>query len=128
MMLSRNCSRGGVDFAGGRSPNGQTTTTSYDSAGRTLSTIAKNSTGTTLTSRVDVYRTVPSTGADQSLLASMTDQSGTTTYGYDGLNRLTQATEGATVNNWAYDNDGKRTKPPRPRVEPPDLTERERAR
>jgi RHS repeat-associated protein len=39
----------------------------------------------------------------------MTDQSGTTTYGYDGLNRLTSATEGATTSSWVYDNDGNRT-------------------
>jgi hypothetical protein len=78
-------------------PNGQTTTTSYDGVGWTLSNITKNSTGTT-------------------------------TYGYDGLNRLTQATEGATVNNWASTTTETAPKPPRPRVEPPDLTERERAR
>jgi RHS repeat-associated protein len=93
------------------SPNGQTSTTVYDGAGRVSSITAKTAGGTTtLASRSYLHQSAPLTLADQSLVASMSDQSGKTTYGYDGMNRLTSSTTAAgIISSWAYDNDGNRT-------------------
>jgi RHS repeat-associated protein len=92
-------------------PNGQSTTKTYDGAGRVASIIARKADGTTvLASRVYTYQNAINPLLDQSLVATMADQSGTTTtYGYDGLNRLTSANDG-TLSSWDYDNDGNRTK------------------
>ena len=88
-----------------RYPTGQVTTSVYDNANRALSITAKTSAGATLTSRAYTYQSAAVGGADQALRATMTDQSGTTSYGYDGLNRLTSA----NTSGWGYDNDGNRT-------------------
>ncbi|MDQ1536703.1 MAG: hypothetical protein QOE58_1096, partial [Actinomycetota bacterium] len=49
--------------------------------------------------------------ADLALVDTMTDQAGaTTTYKYDGLNRLNKATTSTgIISDWTYDNDGNRT-------------------
>jgi YD repeat-containing protein len=97
------------------SPNGATSTTVYDNAGRVHSITAQTKAGATLTQRVYVYQSAPLTLADQSLVATMTDQAGTvTTYGYDGLNRLTSAGPTGTASTWVYDNDGNRTQATNP--------------
>jgi RHS repeat-associated protein len=91
-------------------PNGVKSTTVYDGAGRVTSVTVQNTALATIASRVYVYQSAPVTLADQSLVATMTDQSGTTTYKYDGLNRLTSSTTAAgIISSWAYDNDGNRT-------------------
>jgi RHS repeat-associated protein len=90
-------------------PTGQITTTAYDNAGRVTSIIAKTSAAATLSSRTYTYQSAAVGGADQALRATMTDQTGTTTYGYDGLNRLTSAAKAGITSGWAYDDDGNRT-------------------
>jgi RHS repeat-associated protein len=89
-------------------PTGQVSATTYDHASRVLAITVKTAGGTTLTSRSYTYQTAVSGGADQALKATMTDQSGTTTYGYDGLNRLTSDVLGTSTSSWTYDNDGNR--------------------
>lgn len=86
---------------------GQITSTSYDDASRVTDITAKTSGGTILAERSYHYQS--SGGTDQSVLATLTDQSGnTTSYYYDGLNRLTSTT-GTDAGSWTYDNDGNRT-------------------
>jgi hypothetical protein len=91
-----------------KSPNGQTSTTFYNNAGRVASITAQTSVPVTLAQRVFTY--LNASGADQSLVSTMADQSGTTSYLYDGLNRLAKTTVGTTtISSWLYDNDGNRT-------------------
>jgi RHS repeat-associated protein len=95
------------------SPSGQTSTTSYDGAGRVASNIAKTAApaSATLASRVYTYQNAIHPLVDQALVGTMTDQAGTvTTYSYDGLNRLQSAAQPGTSTTWLYDNDGNRTK------------------
>ena len=79
-------------------------TLTYDDSGRqkTIKAVAGTSTLT------DVSYSYTKNGADTGLRQTMTDPSGTVTYGYDGLNRLTSAT-GAQSRSYAYDIDFNRT-------------------
>jgi YD repeat-containing protein len=98
-------------------PSAQTSITAYNPAGQVTSVIAQA--GPTppppalpdiLASRIYSYPNAPLSGADQSLVGTMTDQAGTlTSYVYDGLNRLTSAAQTGTTSGWQYDNDGNRT-------------------
>jgi RHS repeat-associated protein len=92
-------------------PSGQTSTTTYDGAGRVTWVEAMNAAGEDLAWRYYAYQSAPVTLADESLLARTASQNGpTTTYGYDGMNRLTSATTATGItSSWAYDNDGNRT-------------------
>ncbi|MCF3138771.1 hypothetical protein LRQ04_05825 [Paenarthrobacter sp. AR 02] len=90
-------------------PNGVTNTTGYDNTGKIMSITAKNSSGTVLTKRDYTYTTTPS-GKEGGLRKTMaTEVAGSlTTYGYDVQNRLTSATQGATVEGWTYDKNSNR--------------------
>jgi RHS repeat-associated protein len=89
-------------------PTGQTVTNDYDGAGRATA-ITATAAGTALASRAYTYQGAIAGEADEALLATMTDQSETTSYGYDGMNRLTNATKAGISSDWEYDNDGNRT-------------------
>ena len=94
-------------------PNGQVTATTYDGAGRTLTIAATNGASTTFAGRTYTYQTsgAGGTGADQGLRATQLDQvtSLTTTYAYDGFERLQSATPSTgSAQSWTYDNDGNR--------------------
>ena len=96
--------RTGVTYA-----NNVTQTVGYDSTGRQTSIGAKKADGTVLTSFTYTYLTA--TGGTESVRASVTDKDGNrTTYGYDALNRLTNAVTkssgGATTATYAYSYDG----------------------
>jgi RHS repeat-associated protein len=92
-------------------PGGITETIAYDRAGRETSINAVKS-GTILVSYTGTYTT--SAGHDTELLQSETNNvTGiTTTYGYDGLNRLTSASatgSGSNSYTYTYDSNGNRT-------------------
>lgn len=77
----------------------------YDDSGRQKS-IKATSNGSTLSTFSYDYTKV---GADTALRQSVTDSTGTTTYGYDKLNRLTTAS-GALSRTYEYNIDFNRTK------------------
>ncbi|MEU4427180.1 RHS repeat-associated core domain-containing protein [Actinoplanes sp. NPDC024001] len=79
----------------------------YDKSGRQTSIIATNdATGAKLTSFTYDYTKA---GADSALRHSMTDLSGTTSYTYDKLNRLTAASGPGLSRSYAYDANYNRT-------------------
>jgi RHS repeat-associated protein len=80
-------------------------TTGYDDAGRQTSVKATVGT-TTLSSFTYSYQ---KNGADTDLRQSMTDPSGTTSYTYDGLNRLTDASGPGLTRTYGYDPNFNRT-------------------
>lgn len=89
-------------------PNGVTNTTVYDNAGRITSISATNTSNAVLSKRDYAY-SVGATGKDGALRKSMTTETGTvTSYGYDAMNRLTQAVTGASTEAWTYDANGNR--------------------
>jgi len=105
-------------------PNGIITTTTRDASGRI--TELKSAVGSTVIDQQKYTFTKPGSSgpsADRALVQTRTDVTGnnvpvnsTVTYGYDGLNQLTAATEktsaGATSYAWSYSYDkaGNRTK------------------
>ena len=98
-------------------PNGVTQTWSWDDDNHLTSLVAKNSGGTVLRSFAYTY-VDPANGKPTDLRFSVTDQAANkTTYGYDGLDRLTSAITktsngaGTTTDNYtyAYDPAGNRT-------------------
>ena len=105
-------------------PNGIITTTTRDASGRV--TELKSAVGSTIIDQQKYTFTKPGSSgpsADRALVQTRTDVTGnnvpvnsTVTYGYDGLNQLTAATEktsaGATSYAWSYSYDkaGNRTK------------------
>ena len=107
-----------VDGAGRRTetrfPNGTTTYTAYDGSSRPLSITTKDITVapiTTLVTRAYTYATSSGTVKDTGLVQTISDGSITTTYGYDGMNRLLSATPSTgTATSWLYDFNGNRTK------------------
>ena len=89
-------------------PSGVTNHTTYDASSRILEIKASNQSGTVLADRG--YARLPAgVGADSGLVSKITDSTGTvptTTYGYDGMNRLLTATvAGSVTNSYAYDAD-----------------------
>ncbi|WP_436521562.1 RHS repeat-associated core domain-containing protein [Actinoplanes sp. HUAS TT8] len=79
----------------------------YDKAGRQTSITATNdATAAKLTSFSYVYA---KSGADTALRQSVTDLTGTTTYGYDKLNRLATATGPGWSRSYGYDANYNRT-------------------
>ncbi len=80
-------------------------TTGYDDAGRQTS--VKAAVGTTTLSSFTYSYT--KNGADTMLRQSMTDPAGTTSYTYDGLNRLTDASGPGLTRSYSYDVDSNRT-------------------
>jgi RHS repeat-associated protein len=97
-------------------PGNITETIGYDNAGRETSITAvrtnSNNTSTTLTSYSGSYATA--SGVDSAVLQSETNNltGVTTTYGYDGVNRLTSANAtgtGANSYTYTYDKNGNRT-------------------
>lgn len=77
----------------------------YDESGRQKSIKATGAGGTLSSFAYDYTKG----GADTALRQSVTDTAGTTTYGYDQLNRLTSAS-GALSRSYEYDIDFNRTK------------------
>jgi YD repeat-containing protein len=98
-------------------PNGVTQTWGWDDDNHLTSLVAKNSAGTVLRSFTYTY-VDPANSKPTDLRFSVTDQAANkTTYGYDGLDRLTSAVTktsngaGTTTDNYtyAYDPAGNRT-------------------
>jgi RHS repeat-associated protein len=92
-------------------PSGVKTETNYDTSGRMTTLTTRNATGTT-TMVNQAYTWITGTSTDTQLLQKITDNvvpSNTTTYGYDDLNRLTNATRSGASWNWTYDRNGNRT-------------------
>ncbi|WP_244223694.1 RHS repeat-associated core domain-containing protein [Amycolatopsis circi] len=85
-------------------PGAGTQTNGYDNSGRQTSLTVKNAAGTQLLQTT--YSYTRSNGADSDQMQSKTDATGTTTYAYDTLQRLTTA----AATNYAYDNAGNMTK------------------
>jgi RHS repeat-associated protein len=91
-------------------PNGVTITQAYDAARRPIDIWAKTSAGATL-NRFTYGYTNSATGKDTGLRQRVTDAAGnTTTYAYDGLDRLVQArtttSAGAVSSDYRYTYDG----------------------
>jgi RHS repeat-associated protein len=87
------------------SPTATVMTTGYDDAGR-LTSVKATVGATTLGSFTYSYQ---KNGADTLLRQSVTDPSGTTSYTYDGLNRLTGATGPGLTRTYGYDPNFNRT-------------------
>ncbi len=88
-------------------PNGVTQTIAYDASGRQTRISARGPGGATLTDFAYAYRSPA--GADSNLRSSVTEPSGTTTYSYDVLDRLTGAQGPTGTYAYAYDPVGNRT-------------------
>lgn len=91
-------------------PSGETNSNGYDTSGRQTSLQTTTPTLGTIVNRTYSYT---KTGSDTMLLQSAVDSVAgtTTTYGYDGLNRLTSASGGPGGNyTYSYDADSNRTK------------------
>ncbi|MCU1497697.1 MAG: sle [Acidimicrobiales bacterium] len=94
-------------------PNGSSSTLGQDGNGRVNKVVNRAAGGAVLT---DVAYEFSKAGHDATLLSKATTPSGTTTYGYDKLNRLTGVTDtpngAGPLPGWefAYDGAGNRTK------------------
>lgn len=87
-------------------PSGETISYGYDNSHRATSITARRPSGTAFFTRTLNYL---NTGADTTLLQSVTDNSVTTSYGYDAWNRLTSAVVGSAASyTYNYDADGNR--------------------